>query len=406
MNSRNKNAVIIGAGIVGLSSAYRLACEGYDVTLVEQESEPALGTSHANAGQLIYNFGAMGSPSFLKNLPKTLLHPSRHGVIAAALCHPKNWPWAASFIGQCSPQQWQNNSLKLIKMANRTREALHTLKEQHDIDFNWRGEGKIIIHETEADLIAAEKTAEFQRNHGGNHQVIGRNECLELEPALKESTRKIAGGTYLADAEIGDCNLFCQKLAGVLTNKFKAKIHYDVKVEAIIREKNQIAALKTSKGMIDGDIFIMCTGVNGLKLLPDSFAGKKPIIGVKGISLTYPIGNCPPNLSATDTAGKFVVARLGDQIRVAGYAIFSDNLAINPKHVSLLAKKAKALMPEAANYDEDPVAWTGLRPQTPDDLPMIGKAGFENLYINAGHGSSGWILALGSAEELLEKINE
>jgi D-amino-acid dehydrogenase len=129
-------------------------------------------------------------------------------------------------------------------------------------------------------------------------------------------------------------------------------------------------------------------------------------VGVKGISLTYPVGSNPPDLSVTDMAGKFVVARLGDHIRIAGYAIFSDNLTINPKHVSLLEQKAKSLMPKAANYDNDPVVWTGLRPQTADDLPMICKAGVENLYINAGHGSSGWILALGSAEKLLEKINE
>ena len=129
-------------------------------------------------------------------------------------------------------------------------------------------------------------------------------------------------------------------------------------------------------------------------------------MGVKGISLSYPIGSSPPNLSVTDAAGKFVVARLGQRIRVTGYAIFSENLNIDQQHVKLLAAKAESLMPKAALFDKEPDVWTGLRPQTPDDLPMIGKAGAENLFVNAGHGSNGWILAFGAAEHLLEKINE
>ena len=157
---------------------------------------------------------------------------------------------------------------------------------------------------------------------------------------------------------------------------------------------------------MEANLFIVCAGLVSNKLLPKDFVGKKSITGVKGISLTYPSGSHPPSLSVTDTAGKFVVARLGKQIRVAGYAIFSDNLSINQKHVALLASKAKSLMPNAALFDAKPEVWTGLRPQTPDDLPMIGKAGAENLFVNAGHGSNGWLLAFGSAEKLLEKINE
>lgn len=402
----NKSAIVIGAGIIGLTSAYRLASAGYDVTVVDKNEKPAMGTSHANAGQLLYNFGAMGSPSFLRSLPGTILNPALHGVIAGGLCHPKNWPWALSFIAQCRKKAWLENSLKLIKLAQRSRDSLKTFKARHDFDFNWRQDGKIFIHPTPADLLAAEQAADFQRSHGGGHRVISQAECFEREPALIGGNRKIAGATYLPEAAVGNCHLFCEKLAELLTNKYNVQIEYNVKVDEIVRDQDRVTQLQTSKGIIKGDILIICGGPDSNKLLPADFPGKKPIVGVKGISLTYPLGQCPPDLSVTDAAGKFIIARLGDKIRITGYAIFSDNLDINQKHVELLIAKAKSLMPKAAHYDAKPIIWTGLRPQTPDDLPMIGRAGAENLYINAGHGSSGWILAFGSAEKLLEKIIE
>lgn len=402
----NKSVIVIGAGIVGLSSAYCLARAGYDVTIVDKNEKPAMGTSHANAGQLLYNFGAMGSPSFLKSLPGTILNPALHGVIAGGLCHPKNWPWALSFIAQCRKKAWLENTLKLIKLAHRSRDSLKEFRALHDIDFNWRQDGKIFIHQTPADLLAAEQAADFQRTHGSGHQIISSKECFEREPALIGGSRKIAGATYLPEAAVGNCHSFCEKLAELLVSKYNAQLDYNVKVEEILRDQERIIGLKTAKGIIKGDIFIVCGGPDSNKLLPKNFSGKKPIVGVKGISLTYPLGECPPDLSVSDAAGKFIIARLGDKIRITGYAIFSDNLDINQKHVALLIDKAKSLMPKAARYDTDPIIWTGLRPQTPDDLPMIGRAGAKNLYVNAGHGSSGWILAFGSAEELLEKITK
>ncbi len=401
-----KRAIVIGAGIVGLTTACRLSEEGYAVTVLEQKDKPAEGTSKANAGQLIYNISAMSSPSFLRSLPKTFLTPSQSGVIAAGLIHPKNWQWALSFIGQCSSKNWAKNTHDLIKMARRSRDSLDAFRTRHEIEFNWRRDGKIYTHETEQGLVAARKFAEFQRAHGGTHQVITKEECIERESALTSTTRKIAGGTYLSDAAVGDCHLFCKNMVDILTSKLGGKIIYDVTVHKILTHNDKAVGVETSMNTLEADLFIVCAGMASNRILAKDFKDRKPIIGIKGISLTYPLGKNPPNLSVTDTAGKFVIARLGNQIRVAGYAIFSENLYIDQKHVSLLAAKAKSLMPDAASFEGDPKIWTGLRPQTTDDLPMIGKAGADNLYVNAGHGSNGWILSFGAAELLLEKINE
>lgn len=405
-NNHQKNAIVIGAGIVGLTTACRLGEEGYSVTVLEQENNPAQGTSKANAGQLIYNISAMSSPSFLCSLPKMLLRPALSGVIATGLINPSKWPWALSFTRQCTSKAWRQNTLELIKMAHRSRDALNEFRQRHEIEFNWRNDGKIYTHETEKDLAAAKQFAEFQRANGGTHTVITKEECFERESALIGTTRKIAGGTYLSDAAVGDCRLFCQNLADLLTSKLGGKITYDVTAEKMLVNKGNVVGIETSAGTLRADIFIVCAGLVSNRLLPKHFAGRKPITGVKGISLTYPCGSHPPNLSVTDAAGKFVVARLGKRVRVAGYAIFSENLDINKKHVALLAAKAKSLMPDAALFETEPEVWTGLRPQTPDDRPMVGKAGAENLFVNAGHGSNGWLLAFGAAEQLLEKINE
>jgi D-amino-acid dehydrogenase len=405
-NNHSKKAIIIGAGIIGLTTACRLSEEGYAITIFEQKSKPAEGTSKANAGQLIYNFGAMGSIGFLRNLPNVIVNPDLYGVIITGLLHPKTWPWALSFVGQCTTKAWRKNSLNLIKMAHRSRESLDKFCKRHTIDFNWRTDGKIITHETEDDVKSAELLSEFQRENGGTHKVISKEECFEREPALIGTTRKITGGTYISDAAVGDCYLFCQNLAQLLETKFKGRINYNVTAEKMLFDKNKVRGIQTNQGIFEADIFIICAGLTSNTLLPTNFLGKKPIMGVKGISLSYPIGSSPPNLSVTDAAGKFVVARLGQRIRVTGYAIFSENLNIDQQHVKLLAAKAESLMPKAALFDKEPDVWTGLRPQTPDDLPMIGKAGAENLFVNAGHGSNGWILAFGAAEHLLEKINE
>ncbi len=405
-NNHHKEAIVIGAGIVGLTTACRLAEEGYSVTVLEKKSAPAEGTSKANAGQLIYNISAMSSPSFLRSLPKMLLKPALSGVIATGLIHPSKWSWALSFTQQCTSKAWRQNTLELIKMAHRSRDALNEFRSRHEIEFNWRHDGKIYAHETEKDLAAAKQFAEFQRANGGTHTVITKEECFERESALIGTTRKIAGGTYLSDAAIGDCRLFCKNLAELLTSKLGGKIIYDVAAKNMLVNKGNVVGIETSTETLRADIFIVCAGLVSNRLLPKQFTGRKPIAGVKGISLTYPCGSHPPNLSVTDAAGKFVVARLGEKVRVAGYAIFSDNLDVNQMHIDLLATKAKSLMPNAARFEEQPDVWTGLRPQTPDDLPMIGKAGVENLFVNAGHGSNGWILAFGAAEQLLEKINE
>lgn len=404
MAASASKAVIVGAGIIGLATACKLAEVGYEVTVLERTSAPGARSSKANAGQLLFDrIGAMGSPGFLRGLPRTFLDPSQ-GVRALGLANPSHWRWTVQFLRECTSQAWESNTARLLELAHLSRDAMADFRTRHQLDFDWRRPGKLVTYASLEGLKSARQAAEFQARFGGEHRVLSAKDCMEQEPALAETRRPIAGAIYLPEAEVGDCNRCCHELARVLLEDLGGTIHYDTALTGIERKGNRVSALKCGSRIIDGNVFIIAAGMDTPKHLPGKFEGKKPMTSVLGISLTYPIGETPPDLSVTDASGRFVVVRLGNRLRVTGNAVFSDVLRVNPDDIRRLKSKAQALMPGAANLASEPEVWIGPRPQTPDDLPMMGQAGAENLFVNAGHGSLGWTLAFGSAAVLLQKI--
>lgn len=402
--TREKTAIVVGAGVVGLTSALRLAEAGYLVTVLERGGEVCAGTSKANAGQLLYDrIGAMGSVGFLRGVPGAVFDPEQ-GMPLWGLANPARWPWAAAFLRQCTSHRWQENTRRLLEIARRSKQEMPDLQARYGLAFDWRKSGKLIVHPTAERLQAADQALQFQAQFGGHHQMVSREACLQHEPALAGGVRPIAGGIYLPEASVGDCRKFGQEIAEVLTSHLGAQIKFGVQVAGLVKQAGRVTAAQTSQGQITADVFVVANGQSAGALLRGPFKGKKRLTGVKGVSLTYPAGEVPPDLSVTEAAGRFVVMRLGNRVRVTGYAIFSDSEQVKPAYVQALTAKAKGLMPKAAQYDVPPEVWTGQRPQTPDDVPMIGAAGAQNLFVNAGHGSLGWTLALGSAAILADQV--
>ncbi len=398
-----RSAVVVGAGITGLVTACRLAETGWQVTVIEARSGPGEGSSRGNAGQLLFDrIGAMGSPGFLRALPRTLTDRSQ-GIGALGLARPDRWGWTARFLRQCSSAAWRRNTARMLELARQSRDGFHGFRDRHAIDFDWRRPGKLVVQPSAEALAGAAANAAFEAQFGGRHEVVSAEDCLAREPALAGGSRAIAGAIYLPDAEVGDCHAFCAGLARVLVG-LGGTLRYDTEVTGLRRSGGRVVAVDTPTGPVEADITVLATGPSVGRLLGGAFAGRKPVVGVRGVSLTFPAGPRPPDLSVTDAGGKFVVLRLGQRVRVAGIASFSDVARVLPGEIATLRDKARALMPEAADWGAAPDAWSGLRPQTPDDLPMIGKAGAENLYVNAGQGSLGWTFAFGSAERLLAAV--
>jgi D-amino-acid dehydrogenase len=399
-------AVVVGAGIVGLATACRLAESGYDVTVIERLGAPGAGSSRGNGGQLLFDrISAMGSPAFLRALPRSLFDRSQ-GLRVQGLAHPSRWPWAGRFLRESSEAGWQRNTAKMLALAHLSRQSFDAFRTRHEICFEWRRPGKLVTYATAQGVEAAAKAAAFQGQFGGRHEIVSRQECFNLEPALAHTSRPIAGAVYLPDAEVGDCHRCCGELARILQTKLGGKIIFNTTLTGLESASGRIVGLRCAERIIGGDLFVIATGMAAGSFLPRSFSGCKPIVSVLGLSLTYPVGTNPPNLSVTDASGRFVIARLGNRLRVAGGALFSDRLRIRVSDVQVLKSKAEALMPQAARFEAAPEPWIGGRPQTPDDLPMIGRAEFVNLFVNAGHGSLGWTLAFGSAERLLHTVSE
>lgn len=398
------SAIVVGSGIVGLATACRLAETGFRVTVLDAGGGPAEGSSRGNAGQLLFDrVSAMGSAGFLRSLPASMADRSQ-GLDIWGLGLPGRWPWSLRFLSQCTGAAWRSNTAAMLELAHRSKASFHGFIERHPLAFDWRCPGKLIVHPTEEALAAAVRTAEFQARFGGRHVVLSSEEARAREPALQGGTRPIAGAIHLPDAEVGDCRAFCEGLAGILRDRLGGRLQFGTRVERVRHEGVRAVAVETNRGEIGADLFVIATGRAAGTLLPRGAGVRKPIVGVRGVSLTYPAGDVAPDLSVTDAGGKFVVMRMGDRVRVAGFASFTERLEVAPEEIALLRAKAQALMPEAARYDEAPEAWAGLRPQTPDDLPMIGRAGLENLFVNAGHGSLGWTFAFGSAERLLDAV--
>ena len=235
-NDQKKTAIVVGAGVIGLTTAVRLAEAGYAVTVLECENEVCIGTSKANAGQLLYErIGAMGSPGFLREMPGAFFSPDQ-GLSFSGLANPAKWPWALDFLRQCTGARWQENTRRLLEIAGRSKQEMPALQARYGLSFDWRKPGKLVLHPTKARLEAAAQAYQFQAQFGGEHEVLDHAACLDYEPALRGGSRKIAGGIHRPNAAVGDCRKFGQQIAEVFCESLGGQIKYGIRVTALLKQ--------------------------------------------------------------------------------------------------------------------------------------------------------------------------
>lgn len=399
--------IIIGAGIVGMSTAWRLSKDGHQITVVDSASGAGQGASFANGAQLSYSYVApLADPSVWRQLPKLLTDPASPVQFRPG-ADLFQYRWLLRFLAACTERQATETIERLGALANVSRQVLHESAELRAAQFEWTQTGKLVVYSTAASFSAARRQAEHQFAHGTERLVLNSEECLSLEPALGTIAHRLVGGLFSPGDEAADALLLCRELERLITTApIPATLLYGTTVTRLRREGRWLKALETDRGTLEADLYILAAGVHA-RQLGRSAGLDLPIYPIKGYSLSVPVASASaaPTVSVTDAARKVVLARLGKTLRLAGAAdLVGIDLKIDPRRADRLLADARADFPAAGHWDRASL-WAGLRPATPTGQPIIGACGIDNLRLNIGHGALGFTLALGSADVLARELD-
>lgn len=392
--------LILGAGVTGLATAYLLAREGHAVTVLDAEPGVGRGTSQANGGQLSYSYVApFAGPGVIGKVPGWLLDPDGPMRFRPQM-DPGQWRWLFGFLRACNAETSERTTRRLLRLAYLSRDLTREVVARREFDFDFAAAGKLVLLPDAAAVEGARRQVALQAEWGSEQAVLGRDECLALEPALAGIAHRIAGGVHTVSEDAGDCQLFCEGIAATLAaSNHAVTFRLGTRVTQIIRAEGRVRGAQTSAGLIEADAVVVALGT-GARALLRPLGLRLPITPLKGYSLTLPVTreDAAPRISVTDSAAKVVYARLGGRLRVAGMAdLVGYSREFDEKRLSTLVRQARAAFPEAADWTElSP--WTGLRPVTPTGLPILGPVpGSEGLFLNLGQGGLGFTLAMGSA---------
>ena len=392
---------VLGAGVVGVTTAYYLAEAGHDVTIIDRESEIAQSCSLGNGAQLSYSYvDAMASPAFLAKMPGLLAGIDR----AIRVRPPINMDivrWGLSFLGQCSSDNATRNTIANLALAQRSKHLLDELRPKLNGDFGYRAAGKLVLLRTEAEMVHARETCKLKAEYGNRVDVMSMDEATSIEPGLAHMPGPYAGAVYSPGDPVGDSRAFAEILARHLRDTTTCKINLNTQIDKLIVEKDKLKAIATDQGVLDADAVVMCLGTWSPSLLKPLGIDTR-IYPVRGYSVTLPPGPHVPSASVTDFGCRFVISRINEQVRIAGFADFLGySTSRDSRRVQRLLDIAQSKAPGFADYASTPNdAWGGFRPLTPNGRPVIGRTPIKGLYLNTGHGSFGWTLACASGEKV------
>jgi D-amino-acid dehydrogenase len=391
--------VVIGGGVIGVTTGAALARRGLQVTVLERADILAGGATAGNGGQLSYSYSdALATPAILRDLPGLLAGLDPAFRIRVRLT-PQFLTWILSFLGNCTGSRFTENTRAVLRLALLSRLALTRLTGRFpDLSFSHATAGKLHVYDDAAKLQRATASMALKNELGCEQRVLSRDEMLAIEPALSGSGRALVGAIYSPLDEAGDPQAFTRSLAAIAAREYGMEVMPRTVVERFMVDRGRIRAVDTSRGPIDGDVFVLTTG-SDVPALARTAGLRVPVTPMKGYSITLPATEKAPVISITDTRAKIVFCRLGDRLRIAGMAELGRlDTSIDEHRIEVLLHAAKTCLPMAAHWHEDPHAWAGLRPMTPDCRPIIGATRIANLFLNCGHGMLGWTLACGSAE--------
>jgi D-amino-acid dehydrogenase len=398
--------LVMGAGVVGMATAWWLAQDGHRVTVVDRALEPGQGTSFANGAQLSFSYVApMAAPSVLRNLPKWLVSSSSP-VRYVPSADPAQWQWVMRFLAACNAPTVARNTARLLALSFHSRDRLHEMMARTPVEFLHRPNGKLVVQSSVAAMRDAEAQLRLQAVMGCEQAALTAAECVALEPGLASIAHRLVGGIHTPSEEVGDCRMLCVELQRVLAAPpFSVDFRFGVEIRKIVIEAGRVRAVETSQGALEADLYVLAAGP-GSRFLGAAAGVRVPVQPIRGYSITAPIrnSNAAPVRSITDTHVKTVYAPVGNTIRAAGFAeIAGAGTVVRPDRIAVLKHNVETTFQGACDLSEV-TGWAGLRPSTPTDLPVIGASRVDNLLLNLGQGSLGFTLAAGSAALLADIV--
>ncbi|WP_326535015.1 D-amino acid dehydrogenase [Pseudorhodoferax sp.] len=399
---------VMGAGIVGLATAYALRQEGHAVTVVDR-GQPGAGVSQGNGAQLSYSYvQPLADPSIWRQLPKLLLAPDSPLKFRPRL-DPAQWRWGLAFLAACNAQTSRSSTAALLALAARSREAFDAMLLRERLDCDFSATGKLVLYPDEAGFAGARRQLALQQALGSAAQAaVSAAECVAIEPALAAYGKQIAGAIHTPSECAADCAKTCAGLAGVLQAQ-GVQLVLGNAITGFVQRGGRIAALATARGELPADAFVLALGPQSAGLAR-RLGLSLPIYPLKGYSITLDVAAAPqraPRVSVTDSKRKTVFARLGQRLRVAGMAeLVGEDLAIPRARIDTLVASTEAVFPGSTGAGAALSPWAGLRPATPTGLPIVGRqpGGPANLWVNGGHGALGFTLAFGTAAQLVAEL--
>lgn len=408
------HCIVLGAGVIGVTTAWYLAQAGHKVTVIERQPQAGMETSFANGGQIsVCHAEPWANPKAPWKMLQWLGEEDAPLLFRLKLDWAQ-WRWGLRFLRECAPERARRNLQNLVRLGLFSRAQLQSLRAQTGIHYDELTRGILHYYTDEAEFASAVSAAALMCETGLERMVKTAAECAEIEPALRHTRRPIVGGTYTASDESGDAMKFTQALAAKCVEA-GVVFRYDTQIERLLEAGGAIegVALRWQEGEVSrsetlvADAYVVCMGSYS-SLLMKQLGYALDVYPAKGYSATIPVrdGDDAPFVALTDDGCKIVFSRLGDRLRVAGTAEMNGyNLELNETRCQSLVERTREIFPYAGDF-EAAEFWTGLRPSTPSNLPCIGPVKqFSKLWLNAGHGTLGWTEACGSGHALADLID-
>jgi D-amino-acid dehydrogenase len=389
--------VVLGGGVVGVTTAYQLQRDGHEVVVIERNPELAAGASWGNAGMIAPGHSFVwSSPRAPIILAKSLILKDQ-ALRFRLSADPRLYAWTWGFLKECTGAKARRNTLLKHRLAAYSQTVLDRVVAKEMIDYDRNTRGILYFYRSQKALDGGVEHMKLLEADGQAIKVLTRDQVIAIEPNLAHAREKIAGAILCPTDETGDCAKFTRALAARIVERGGAIIA-GATVSALATEGDTVTQAMTDRGQFAGDAYVLALGAES-PILARRLGLRLPIYPIKGYSLTIPIGaaKSPPTIACLDEHNLVAISRFGDRLRITATAEFAGyDASHEPSDFAFMKRVTQELFPDGAEYDRAEM-WAGLRPMTPTNLPLIGRRRFKNLILNCGHGHIGWTMSHGSA---------